>query len=246
MFTRHLIFMCSSIAIGLYSCGGDDDSSSGAPCEAADSAPIYQESEGLVLVEFESATFSEGWELVTGNPDGLTGITGAGYMRYEGDNQFNNPGAEGLASFQINITNTGTYRFLWHSAVTEGDDPTESNDSFLRFGDADDYYGLQGTDRFVYPGGTGKTPNPEGSGSVDGWFKIYRSGNPLDFKWQARTSDNDAHNIYVRFDSPGIYLMEVSGRSQGHAIDKFVLYQEDAYSESQATESTLFSGIDCQ
>ena len=75
------------------------------------------------------------------------------------------------------------------------------------------------------------------------WFKVWRSGNNLSFKWQAVTSDNDAHNIYVKFNSPGIYTMEVSARSSGHAIDKFVLFKN--MSVDQATGANGLSEISC-
>lgn len=70
-------------------------------------------------------------------------------------------------------------------------------------------------------------------------------GNDLDFKWQASTSDNDAHNIYVEFDNPGTYTMQVSVRSSGHGIDKFLLYKEESYSFNEATTSSNFSEISC-
>ena len=128
--------------------------------------------------------------------------------------------------------------------MTEGDDPTEGNDSWLRFADAADFFGRKGNGDVVYPAGIGKSPTPEGASS-DGWLKIYRSGTPLGFKWQARTSDNDAHDVFVTFERAGTYTMEVSGRSAGHAIDKFVLYQEDAYTEAAATALDAASVISC-
>ncbi|MEO1253422.1 MAG: hypothetical protein AAFY41_00870 [Bacteroidota bacterium] len=220
----------------LFSCS-DDDNSSGC---SEDQAPVFVELEGLLLVEAEAVDYGEGWRLVRD----LSDATGSGYMRWEGENQNNNPGV-GLATFNLEISTAGTYRFIWRSAVTEGDNPTEANDSWLRFPDADDYFGERNNGSIVYPKGTGKTPNPNGS-SKDGWFKIYRSGTPLDFKWQAKTSDNDAHDIYVTFESAGVYTMEISGRSAGHAIDKFVLYLEDLYSEQEATESIVFSEVSCR
>ena len=61
-----------------------------------------------------------------------------------------------------------------------------------------------------------------------------QSGNNLGFKWQSSTSDHNGHNVFVVFDSSGTYTMEVSARSTGHAIDKFVLFKENI-SKSQAT-----------
>ena len=195
------------------------------PC-SGDSDKVFQEKDGLLVVEFEDAKFADDWKLKN---DG-EGFSGKGYMVWEGEQHLGNPG-NGKVSFNIKISEAGTYSFLWKSAVKMGDNGTEHNDTWLRFADADDFYAKKG-ESIVYPKDIGKTPNPEGA-SKDGWFKIYRSGQDLDFKWQARTFDNDAHDIFVVFDSPGTYTMEVSARSSGHGIDKFVLFSE-AYDKNAA------------
>ena len=200
---------------------------------------IFNENEGLVLVEFENAEFTADWKLKTEG----SSFSGAGYMVWEGSQSLGNPG-NGKATFTINIKNPGTYQFIWFSAVTLGDNGTEHNDTWLRFSDADDFFAQngQGTS-IVYPKDIGKTPNPEGA-SKDGWFKIYRSGSNLDFKWQSSTFDNNAHDVFVVFEEPGTYLMEVSARSSGHGIDKFVLFN-NSVAKSDATSSTSFSSISC-
>ncbi|MGB5170998.1 MAG: hypothetical protein WBN69_06165, partial [Eudoraea sp.] len=93
--------------------------------------------------------------------------------------------------------------------------------------------------------GSGKSPNPEGGGA-DGWFKVYRSGNNLGFKWQASTYDNNAHEIFVNFDSPGIYTMEISARSSGHAIDKVMLYSTSFTQNSALENAQDLSAIGCK
>lgn len=200
---------------------------------------IFNEEDGLVLVEFENAEFSEDWKLKS---DG-NNHSGDGYMVWEGQQSLGNPG-NGKATFKIKIVNTGVYQFLWNSAVKTGTNGTEHNDTWLRFNDADDFYGQKNEGAsIVYPNGSGKTPNPEGA-SKEGWFKVYRSGSDIDFKWQARTSDNDAHEIFVKFDNPGTYLMEISARSSGHGIDKFVLFN-DSVTKADAIASTQLSTISC-
>ena len=200
---------------------------------------VFNEKDGLVLVEFENAVFAAPWRLKT---DGSS-HSGEGYMVWEGQQNLGNPGT-GLVTFKIKIENTGTYQFLWSSAVKTGNNGTDHNDTWLRFNDASDFYARnrEGTST-VYPKDTGKTPNPEGA-SKDGWFKIYRSGNDLDFKWQASTFDNNAHDIFIDFDTPGTYTMEISARSSGHGIDKFALFGTSLNKED-ATSSTTFSAITC-
>lgn len=200
---------------------------------------IFSEKDGLVLVEFENAEFTPDWKLKT---DGDS-YSGEGYMVWEGNQSLGNPG-NGTATFKLNIENPGTYQFIWHSAVTIGDNGTEHNDSWLRFNDASDFYGQNGNGTStVYPKGTGKTPNPEGA-TKDGWFKIYRSGNAVDFKWQSSTYDNNAHDVFVVFNNPGTYLMEISARSSGHGIDKFALFN-GSVSKADAIKSTTFSAVSC-
>lgn len=215
----------------------DDTDTDSSSCEDPASF-IFNENDGLVVVEFENAVINEDWALENSN----NGFTGDGYLVWNGNQYFNNPG-NGTMTFKINIETTGTYQFMWHSAITIGNNGTEHNDTWLRFDDADDFYGEKvNGDGVVYPSGRGKSPNPQGSSS-DGWFKIFRSGG-VEYKWQALTSDNNAHEIFVRFDQPGVYLMEVSARSSGHAIDKFVLFNNN-WSAADATSSSELSVISC-
>jgi hypothetical protein len=192
----------------------------------------FAEQNGLVVIEFESQPLAAGWIEQTA----IDGFTGSSYYQWAGGGQNNNPG-EGLLEYSILIETPGRYRFQWRSRIATGDSNTDSNDAWLRFPDADDFYGLKNEgnpdESIVYPKGSGKTPNPNGSGS-DGWFKVYQNNRSI-WNWQARTSDNDAHNIYVEFDQPGVYTLQVSGRSEGFGIDRMVLYS-DTVETSMATD----------
>lgn len=178
----------------------------------------YVEENGYVVIYAEDLDITgTDWEVATS----VAGYTNSGYLRWAGANFFNTPG-NGTISATIRITNPGTYRFQWRSKVGQGIDSTEHNDSWLRFPDASDFYG-QKTGSTVYPIGSGKTPIPNGAGA-DGWFKVFLSGT-TNWTWATATSDNDGHPIYVDFDTPGVYTMEISGRSFDHLIDRIVLYQ---------------------
>ena len=178
---------------------------------------VVVEDGGLVLIEVEMAEH-ESWILDTT----IAGYTGEGYLLYTGKDLFNDPG-NALLRFYVRIEKTGKYRFQWHSRIATGDSNTEHNDSWLRFPDAAKYYAVK-ADHIVYPKGTGLTPNPNGSSSK-GWFKVYQNARDK-WTWNTSTSDHEPHNIFVEFDSAGIYKLEISGRSNGHAINRLALYHE--------------------
>ena len=182
----------------------------------------FEEVNGMVVVEAESVPAVSDWTYETSIP----GYTGNGYYVWNGQDHFNNPG-NGLLEYKINITTTGTYRFQWRNRITQGTSTSDFNDNWLRFPDASDFWAEKGGNK-VYPKGTGKTPNPAGSTS-DGWFKVYVS-EINKWSWQTRTSDGNPHAIYVKFDTPGVYTMQVSARSKGHGIDRMVLFHSSVNS----------------
>ena len=200
---------------------------------------LFHEKDGLVRVDIENPSpIPNGWETDTA----FAGFEGEGYLIWtEGDN-FNTPG-EGFMRYSIEITNPGTYQFVWRSRIGAGTSNTEHNDSWLRIPTAADFYGEKAsTGERVYPKGVGKTPNPEGT-SKDGWLKCYM--NRLDeWFWRSSTNDGDPFNIFAQFDSPGTYDIEISGRSKSHALDQFVLFKTDK-TLSQATAAEL-SEITCK
>lgn len=71
-------------------------------------------------------------------------------------------------------------------------------------------------------------------GSNKGWFKIYT--NTLAWSWNAKTWDNNAHDIFLKIANPSTYTIEISARSSGHAIDRLAIYLLSA--SSAATNST--------
>ena len=198
---------------------------------------VFNESGGLIAAEFEKAAFNGPWNQASSS----SGFTGDGYLVWTGNQYFGNPG-NGIIRLKLRINSPGTYEFTWRTAVIIGNNPTEHNDTWLRFPDADDFFGEK-NGNIIYPKGIGKSPNPEGA-SADGWFKVYRSGGNLSFQWEAYTSDFDGHKIFVKFNSPGEYTMEVSARSTGHAIDKFLLFKGMTVNQAINASNNL-SEISC-
>ncbi len=207
------------------------------PCPIT--SQVIQEKDGMVVFEFENDSFEEPWNL----DNGISDSSGSGYVYWDGDQYLGAPG-NGTVTYNIEITNPGTYQFIWNSAVAMGNSGTDHNDTWLRFPGAADYYAQKGTS-IVFPKGSGKSPNPEGAGA-DGWFKVYRSGNNLGFKWQASTFDNNAHDIFVEFSAPGTYKMEISARSSGHAIDKVMLFKTSIPKNTALENTADLSTITCE
>ncbi|RZT00125.1 hypothetical protein [Aquimarina brevivitae] len=230
-----------SLLFSLFSCSSDDGASDNdglnpIACNETENI-VYEEKDGLITVEFESNPNLSDWQKETA----INEFLGTHYIIWKGDQSLNNPG-NGLLTYKIQINNPGTYRFLWRSRIAQGTSGTEHNDSWLRFADADDFYG-QKDQSTVYPQGTGQTPNPNGA-SKDGWFKIYLNGTGS-WKWQAKTSDNDPHQIFVVFDNPGIYTMEVSARSSYHALDRFTLFNTNVSVETATDDANEVSATLC-
>jgi hypothetical protein len=203
-----------------------DSRGCGTVSEAGVVSSGFIESGGQIVIEMESTDYSTGWVLETGHF-----ASGNAYLMWQGGNRFGSPG-QGIIHVPLTINTPGRYRFEWRSIVGEGDNPTESNDSWLKIL-ADSFYGFKvksGVDSVVCPKGKPASnscvgENPEGASS-DGWFKIYRSGGPVDeWKWMANTSDNDAHPVFAEFDTEGVYDLYISGRSEWHGIDRLILYR---------------------
>jgi hypothetical protein len=226
------ITLTATLLLAVLACEQPSSASAGATpggngCASPTDTGTFVESGGLVIVEAESVPTAGDWDQGTATD----GYTGSSYLEWTGPDLFSKPG-EGLLSYQLEISTPGTYRFRWRSRINVGTNNTEHNDAWLRFPDADDFYG-QKNSSIVYPKGSGKSPNPNGAGK-DGWFKVYQNTRDK-WSWDARTSDHDAHNIYVRFDNPGTYTMEISGRSFGFALDRIVLFT-DSVSNNDATD----------
>ncbi|MEM9052829.1 MAG: hypothetical protein AAGC47_12320 [Bacteroidota bacterium] len=249
-----ILFSPFLILFSITSCNKDNEdspSSNDSPTIECpdDGSPLFVENLGIVKIDMATAIIEDtDWSLSTD----IENFTGQGVLIWNGPASMGNPGV-GLLTFKLNITIPGTYRFLWRSKITVGNDNTEHNDSWLRIPDASHFYGMKSNGHIVYPKGTELPPIPEsweqentepnGSGR-DGWFKVFM--NNTNWRWQSSTSDHDGHDIYAVFDSPGVYTIEISGRSPGHGIDTFVLFHED-YTEAQGTDEELsFSESECQ
>jgi hypothetical protein len=170
----------------------------------------FEEQDGLVVVEVESVSPAGDWSEETQ----YTGYTGDGYFEWKGSNQYNTPGI-GTLTYEIQINNPGTYRFLWYSRIGPSGDPIDKhNDSWLRI-EADSFYG---------------------SGGVTGdWFKVWNQSYTWSWGCKGEVHGHNGLDIWATFDNPGVYNVKISGRSNGHAIDRFILFDETKYNFTRAT-----------
>lgn len=189
----------------------------------------FEEKNGIVVIDMESIAPATGWNELTS----FGGYLGDSYFEWRGPASNNSPG-NGLLEYKVKINTAGKYGFMWRAMVGMGTNTSEHNDSFLRFPEvaACKVYGEKGATK-KYANGCGTCGTIVSGTSKDCWYKIY--GHALDWAWKADTSDNDARNIFVEFDAPGVYTIQVSGRSQYHRVDRMVLYNTATSSLSAAT-----------
>ncbi len=166
-------------------------------------------------MEIESAPLAGDWSLQTELGD----YTGSGYYEWKHGNAANiiDGAGGGILSYPIQITKTGVYRFLYRTAAPHS---TEHNDAWIRFPD-----------------------NPVEARTDAGdvrnlgqntWFKVYQGKGQDSWNYAAHTEDGP-HQVYAIINSPGVYRLEVSGRSTLFKMDRLSLYHFETVSYGQAT-----------
>jgi len=175
---------------------------------SAQAAGVFQEANGLVVVEVESAPVAGSWS----SQSGLAGFTGTSYYEWKTGNTATTVDAagQGILSYRFKINQTGRYRFQLRSAAPHS---TEHNDVWLRV-----------------PSGAVKIKGTTVTSLGAAWFKVYQNAGANAWSWNAWTTDHDAHSIHADFNTPGEYTLELSGRSTQFKIDRFVLYHSSVSS----------------
>jgi|GEM_PF-2957689 len=169
---------------------------------------LFEEQDGLLVMETESVLPSDSWSLRTD----IGGALGNGY--YEWKHGDNNQGIDaagaGILTYTFRVTLPGSYRFLLRSSSP---DNTEHNDVWVRF-----------------PDNPATGVRQRGPGSIEiqqnSWFKVYQNTSGQEWKWDARTVDFDPHSIFLTISEPGTFSVELSGRSTLFKIDRLVLFNE--------------------
>jgi hypothetical protein len=196
-------------------------------CKPSDQIPT--EKDGVILIEMESIPLVENWQLKTD----VNGYSGDGYITWTGDEYFDDS-SHGRMEYKIRINNPGTYMLKWYTMVGKGTDNTEHNDTWVKIDDAAKFYGKREDGNIVRPHGVCTDDCPKGSGH-NGYFKVYGAYHDS-WDWHASTSDHDEHDIFVEFDTPGIYTIKIAARSSWHYIDKMVLFNVDITTLEEAVK----------
>ncbi|MEM7572344.1 MAG: malectin domain-containing carbohydrate-binding protein [Bacteroidota bacterium] len=229
---------------------------SGTIDETTGGDPVFLESNGLVIIEAESRDEIPGsddhWDVET---DG-SGVT----FQVATTNHLGNSSNGAQIDYPIRITTTGVYRFQIKSEFS-GTNSTEENDTWFRIAQASDVHflctqpnisseqqlidninGAATNLNLFYPAGNtlGRLDHGNENPGSNGFFKIYRSGGGGN-KWQASTIDNNGFPVYVYFENPGDYVIEMRERSLGHKVDRIALYHVPTYGTGVPT-TTLNEG----
>lgn len=193
----------------------------------------YREVDGVVAWQAEGMARVEDWE--TGDD------AGTGYLFWSGAQFLGDP-THGVMQVKVRIDQAGRYQLQTRNRVGMGTSPTDHNDFWVRFPDAQDSYGLRNglpedrryhkpicndaaaMARIEAAADVNSATCVMGS-SLDGWMKVYSSG-ALDWKWSTFTSDNDGSRVMVEFAQPGVYTLEMAARSSFLLIDQIVLNEE--------------------
>jgi len=162
---------------------------------------VFEEQNGRLFVEVESVPAVPDWHLSNEFAD----FRGSGHLEWTGANNNNRGSAgEGTLTYHFTINTPGNYEFRWRSFIGEGTNGTEANDSWVRFA-------------------TGS--NVDGEQPLFGWTKAFMN-NVGDWTWRTVTVDHVGELIRQHF-TAGEHTVEISGRSRGHVIDRFVLFKYD-------------------
>lgn len=113
---RIFAFLGVTLVLGLSTC---------LPAAVTQVPGVYQEKNGFVVMEMESAPYQD-WKLETN----LTGYTGTGYLAWRGP--YNpKPGTSNVLAYRFRIATAGDYQVKWHLYYSEVEG-AEHNDWYGR------------------------------------------------------------------------------------------------------------------
>ncbi|MCG8701699.1 MAG: T9SS type A sorting domain-containing protein [Bacteroidales bacterium] len=196
------------------------------PTEFCSATPAFSEVGGVVVVEMEHVTLGSGWSRETSFP----GYTGTSFIKFTASSDISQPTTASTMNYPIRINTPGTYRFKWRTKNGDGADlADQENDTWLKI-EADDFYG---------------TFNGNKTDCKDHWVKIWiHSMSNWSWNIGGEHAKVNGMEMYATFNNPGEYEIKIAGRSNGHVIDRMVLYRAQV-DEKYATATNTPESIDC-
>ncbi len=158
----------------------------------------FLEHEGLVVMETESVPRPELWRFQTVEP----GYTGAGYLRYSGVDQFNNPGVD-IIDYHFVIENPGMYGMVMqmsHLGAPAGD---QQNDVWSRMDE----------------GTWTKTLHP---------FSQMDNGFTMHTVWALKENGVEVFKSPEYFLTAGVHTFQIAARSFNVRIDRIHIWKLEA------------------
>ena len=202
------------------------------------SSNIWEEKDGYVVIDMESNPEYDqrNWTLKTGYSH-----KGEGYLEFTGANSMQSANPANTLTFTVKINNPGEYEFRWHTKQ-QSNAPTFDawNDSWVNI-HADRFFG--------YPNDNNDTKH-DLHGATKVWTQSKAEPN---FIWECKAEYHNSGTKYnskrlgAIFDKAGEYVIEISGRSQGHIVDRFILAKTSQLSSAmaQVEESKSSAGDGC-
>ncbi len=210
----------------------------------------YVEENGLLVIEMESGILPENSNWQIGNePDPEQSGETIDYLFWNGSESFSNL-SDALITYNIRITNPGTYRLLVRSRIGMGDERDRHNDFWLNI-EANDFFAERRANGQVVSvlGATPECDSNPDRGCADnardgeGFIKVFMNVVPTNGENETRvwdfvsnannTTDGDdatrAAHLLVQaiFDEAGDYAINIDARSSFFFMDKMVFFRDD-------------------
>ncbi|MEM9252820.1 MAG: PEP-CTERM sorting domain-containing protein [Planctomycetota bacterium] len=172
------------------------------------SAQTYQEADGIVAIEAESASsIPAQWQVESS----VAGYSGSGYLRAL---QSSGPGV-GVISYDFKINTTSDFQFAFRNRIGQGSSTTDHNDTWVRLTD-DEGNGLA------------PIPNDNVVTGSNQWYKVYM--NVLgSWTHNASNKDFDPNSLSWSLTAGNEYSLEIANRSSGHLVDRLFLWDREEY-----------------
>jgi hypothetical protein len=167
-------------------------------------AQPFLEEDGIVVMEAESVPVASPWVFETEKP----GFSGTGYFVFSG-NSVMGGSPNGTLKYFFEITSPGIYQLTIRSNKNDTD-ATLANDCYTKLVGYDGYQGQN--------------------------VKTYMNGAANE--WAFRTKHEYPEHVSLdplyNITAPGVYELQVSGRSKNFFIDRIVLFDKDRIAKSSA------------